>query len=180
MHARRRWFVYLGGMTQRVLWFAMGAIGCASLLFAQEAVGDWAERLSRWSAVRDVDAPVRNGFHIRQTLTINNLFGLQTQFYSVPTNRRLLLEQMAVYCNFGNFNFNSRIDQVHVSTVSSGAAARYPIARTVFDANRDFLAGQMRLYADGDTPVLVNLVFAGQTNAQCEITATGQLVQLAQ
>ena len=86
---------------------------------------------------------------------------------------------MAVYCTFGN-NFGARLDQAHVSSLTGGVAARYPLARTVFDANREFLAGPMTLYADGDTPVVVNLVFSQQTAAACEITATGQLIQLTE
>lgn len=164
---------------KRAVWFLAGALGCAALLFGQEAVSNWADRLARWTAVRDADGPIRNAVHLRQNVTANFLFGLQAQFYTVPAGRRLLVEQMAVYCTFGN-NFGARLDQAHVSSLTGGVAARYPLARTVFDANREFLAGPMTLYADGDTPVVVNLVFSQQTAAACEITATGQLIQLTE
>jgi hypothetical protein len=163
-------------MNKPILWFAL--VATTTLVLAQEAVNDWAGRFSRWTAIRDADAPVRNGFHIRQTLNLTNTNAFQTVFYTVPENRRLMLEQASVYCNFGAFSATT-VNQLHVSTTASGAVARYPIARTSIQLDREFLGAPLRLYADSDTRVIANLVFSNITNAVCELSATGQLVLLA-
>lgn len=166
-------------MRKPALWFLAGALATATLLFAQDAAGDWADRFSRWTATRDADAPVRNALHLRHTITLTNLSATQSTFYTVPANRRLLFEQMAVYCNFGVFTA-ARVDQLHVSALVGGTVARYPITRLFFDTYREFIGGPLRLYADPETPVILNLVLSHQTNSVCEVTATGQLVPLSQ
>ena len=55
------------------LWFLCGGVVGALALLAQDGVIDWAERFANWRATRNLDEPVRNGIHLRQTVTVSGV-----------------------------------------------------------------------------------------------------------
>ena len=158
------------------LWFLCGGVVGAMALLAQDGASDWAERFAAWTATRNLDAPVRNAIHLRQTVNVTAANGAQLTLYAPPAGRRLALQQVAAYCVFSDSY--ARLDHIHVASLASGIAARYPILRATFDANYGVLAGPLHLYADPQTPVLVTLGFSQVINAVCEVTGTGYLAQL--
>jgi uncharacterized membrane protein len=158
------------------LWFLCGGVAGAVALLAQDGVTDWAERFAAWTATRNLDEPVRNAVHLRQTVTVANQQGVEAILFVVPANRRLALEQLAVYCLYANGVGSLR--QVNVASLAGAIAARYPLLPTVFEGPRDTLAGLVRMYADPLTPVQVTVIFSYFTTGVCEITGTGHLAQL--
>lgn len=158
------------------LWFVVGGVAGAVALLAQDGVTDWAERLSAWTATRNLDEPVRNAVHLRQTFTVANQQLAEATLVLVPPNRRLALEQVAVYCVFANNSGSLR--RVNVASLSGGIAARYPLTPSLLDGPNDVAAGPVRMYADAGTPVQITTVFSFFTSGVCEITGTGHLAQL--
>lgn len=154
------------------LWFLCGGVVGALALLAQDGVIDWAERFANWRATRNLDEPVRNGIHLRQTVTVSGVNFVLVNLYVVPANRRFVLEQVGVFCNS-----NNALTRINVASVSGGIVARYMI-QPGLESNRDALAGAVRLYGDPLTPVDVTLVFNGATTTSCEISGVGHLAQL--
>jgi hypothetical protein len=153
----------------------LALLAAGALLIGQDA-DEWAARFANWTAIRDADAPIRNAVHLRQTVTLGPTQAIQTNFWRVPSNRRLHLQQAAVYCTFTT----GRLDQAHIVTAVNNTGARYPLLRSTLEGGLNYLSAPINMYADPGTPVEVTLGFSFNSVGVCEITATGYTAQLNQ
>ena len=134
--------------------------------------------------VRSLDEPARQAVHLRAVPVFNGTFTVTQNLYTVPAGRRLVLEQGASYCVLVPGGLGTLINTDLVAT-TGGITARFPLETKAtapvpptFSSSLQIAGDRVRMYADAGTTVQMAVGFDRLVAGQCEMSATGYLVNL--